>query len=142
MKWSVNWWKGERNKERGVFLCALCFSFASHDFVLSLQIIEAKGTQRTKQRITGNRIVSDVVSFVLLGLIYNGKIMKREIRPSKQREHNSNKEGKEVKKNKAQTTKKRAFHLPSLSLFFVLFTLFHHSLITPLFSFLLSCGSF
>ena len=65
-KWSVNWWKGERNKERGVFLCALCFSFASHDFVLSLQIIEAKGTQRTKQRITGNRIVSDVVSFVLL----------------------------------------------------------------------------
>ena len=50
----------KRNKERGVFLCALCFSFASHDFVLSLQIIEAKGTQRT------NRIVSDVVSFVLL----------------------------------------------------------------------------
>jgi len=58
--------RNKERKERGVFLCALCFSFASHDFVLSLQIIEAKGTQRTKQRITGNRIVSDVVSFVLL----------------------------------------------------------------------------
>jgi len=74
-----------------------------------------------------------VVSFVLLGLIYNGKIMKREIRPSKQREHNSNKEGKEVKKNKAQTTKKRAllnftYLLCLCSLCFSLFFTTHLSL--------------